>query len=148
CRRRGPDPKISETNQRFFNRKKIGLRLHPRGFENNSGRNLSYQRRPWKHRLQTAFAEAAFHRPRDQIFSRYSLPSKNCSAMTENRPKVTFTKAEQNIDAANHVSGRSVFVDDLPLLNGTLHVKAFGSPVAHGKIKNLDFSEAEQLEGV
>lgn len=68
--------------------------------------------------------------------------------MTENRPKVTFTKAEQNIDAANHVSGRSVFVDDLPLLNGTLHVKAFGSPVAHGKIKNLDFSEAEQSEGV
>lgn len=53
-----------------------------------------------------------------------------------------------NIDAANHVTGRSVYVDDIPVMEGMLYVKVFDSPVAHGKIKSIDFAEAGQMEGV
>ena len=68
--------------------------------------------------------------------------------MTENRPNITFSKNEKNIDAANHVTGRSVFVDDIPVREGTLYAKVFGSPVAHGIIKNIDFLKAEQADGI
>ena len=68
--------------------------------------------------------------------------------MTENRQNITFSKSEKNIDAANHVTGKSVFVDDIPVRQGTLYAKAFGSPIAHGVIKNIDFSRAEQAEGI
>lgn len=53
-----------------------------------------------------------------------------------------------NVDAAGHVTGKSIYVDDIPVMEGMLFVKVFDSPVAHGKIKSLDFSEAEQLEGI
>jgi len=53
-----------------------------------------------------------------------------------------------NIDAANHVTGRSVYVDDIPVMEGMLYVKVFDSPVAHGKIVNLDFVAAEQMENI
>ncbi len=53
-----------------------------------------------------------------------------------------------NIDASNHVTGRSIYVDDIPVMEGMLFVKVFDSPVAHGKIKSLDFSAAEQMEGI
>lgn len=53
-----------------------------------------------------------------------------------------------NIDAANHVTGRSVYVDDIPVMEGALFVKVFDSPLAHGKIKKLDFSAAEKLDGI
>jgi xanthine dehydrogenase large subunit len=53
-----------------------------------------------------------------------------------------------NIDAANHVTGLSVYVDDIPVMEGMLFVKVFDSPVAHGKIKSIDFSAAEQMEGI
>jgi xanthine dehydrogenase large subunit len=53
-----------------------------------------------------------------------------------------------NIDAAAHVTGKSVYVDDIPVMEGMLFVKVFDSPIAHGKIKSLDFSVAEQMEGI
>jgi len=53
-----------------------------------------------------------------------------------------------NIDAANHVTGRSVYVDDIPVMEGVLFVKVFDSPVAHGKIISLDFSAAETMAGI
>lgn len=53
-----------------------------------------------------------------------------------------------NIDAAGHVTGRSVYVDDIPVMEGMLFVKVFDSPIAHGKIKSIDFSEAEQMDEV
>lgn len=53
-----------------------------------------------------------------------------------------------NIDAANHVTGRSVYVDDIPVMEGTLFVKVFDSPVAHGIIRVVDFSAAEQMPGI
>ncbi|MEO6252688.1 MAG: molybdopterin cofactor-binding domain-containing protein, partial [Ferruginibacter sp.] len=53
-----------------------------------------------------------------------------------------------NIDAAGHVTGTSVYVDDIPVMEGMLFVKVFDSPVAHGKIKNIDYAAAEQMEGI
>lgn len=53
-----------------------------------------------------------------------------------------------NIDATGHVTGSSIYVDDVPVLEGTLFAKVFDSPYAHGIIKNLDFSKAEKMEGI
>jgi len=54
----------------------------------------------------------------------------------------------KNIDSKTHVRGESIYLDDIPLIQGTLFGAAFGSPVAHGKITSLDISEAESLPGV
>ncbi len=51
-------------------------------------------------------------------------------------------------DAITHLKGQSVYVDDLPLIGGTLFGVAYGSPVAHAVIKNLDLKVAELMPGV
>lgn len=53
-----------------------------------------------------------------------------------------------NTDAPAHVTGKSIYVDDMPVMEGTLHVKIVDSRVAHGKIKKIDFTKAEQYPGV
>ncbi|WP_417786524.1 xanthine dehydrogenase molybdopterin binding subunit [Tenacibaculum sp.] len=54
----------------------------------------------------------------------------------------------KNIDSFTHVRGESLFVDDLMLRQDTLFGLVFDSPKAHGKIKSVDYSKAEELEGV
>ncbi|MEP7374487.1 MAG: molybdopterin cofactor-binding domain-containing protein [Chitinophagaceae bacterium] len=54
----------------------------------------------------------------------------------------------KNIDSYTHVRGESVYLDDIPVINGTLYAAVFDSPVAHGKIISLDTSEAEKIKGV
>ena len=54
----------------------------------------------------------------------------------------------KNIDSFTHTRGESVYLDDIPLTQGTLFGAAFGSPHAHGKILSLDLSEAEKMKGV
>ena len=54
----------------------------------------------------------------------------------------------KNIDSKTHTRGESVYLDDIPLLQGTLFGAAFGSPIAHGHIRNLDFSIAKKTPGV
>lgn len=54
----------------------------------------------------------------------------------------------KNIDSYTHTRGESVYLDDIPLLAGTLFACCFDSPVAHGTIENLDLSEAEKCDGV
>ncbi|NQU32982.1 MAG: molybdopterin-dependent oxidoreductase [Bacteroidetes bacterium] len=54
----------------------------------------------------------------------------------------------KNIDSKNHVRGKSIFVDDIPIVQGTLFGVVYGSPIAHGKINNLNLIEANKLEGV
>src|SRR6187455_1979430 len=54
----------------------------------------------------------------------------------------------KNIDSYTHVRGESVYLDDIPLVNGTLYAAVFDSPIAHGKIKSLDISEAVNMDGV
>ncbi len=51
-------------------------------------------------------------------------------------------------DTPSHVTGKSLFVDDLPVLSGTLFAAVFGSPVAHGIIKRLDTQNAAVQPGV
>ena len=67
---------------------------------------------------------------------------------TESKTAGPDLRAFGNHDAANHVTGRSQYVDDMPVLAGTLCLKIFDSSIAHGYIKSLDFQEAEELEGV
>jgi len=54
----------------------------------------------------------------------------------------------KNIDTYTHVRGESIYLDDIPLLQGTLFGAAYGSPIAHGKILSLHLSEAERMPGV
>ena len=54
----------------------------------------------------------------------------------------------KNIDAAAHVRGESIYLDDIPLLQGTVFGAVFASPIAHGIIRKLDLSEAEQMPDV
>jgi xanthine dehydrogenase large subunit len=53
-----------------------------------------------------------------------------------------------NVDAPNHVTGKSVYVDDIPGMEGMLFLKIFDATIAHGKIKSIDYSETAQQEGV
>ncbi|MDO6674613.1 molybdopterin-dependent oxidoreductase [Tenacibaculum sp. 1_MG-2023] len=57
-------------------------------------------------------------------------------------------KTMKNIDSFTHVRGESLFVDDLMLRQDTLFGLVFDSSKAHGKIKSVDYSKAEALEGV
>ncbi|MFN0140460.1 MAG: xanthine dehydrogenase molybdopterin binding subunit [Pyrinomonadaceae bacterium] len=54
----------------------------------------------------------------------------------------------KNIDSHSHVRGESIYLDDIPLVEGTLFACVFDSPVAHGKLKSIDTGEAERSEGV
>lgn len=54
----------------------------------------------------------------------------------------------KNIDSHTHVSGQSVYLDDIPLIQGTLFGAAYGSPLAHGTITSLQLEEALQEPGV
>ena len=53
-----------------------------------------------------------------------------------------------NIDSYTHVRGESTYLDDIPLINGTLFAVVVDSPVAHGKIKSLEITEALSMPGV
>jgi xanthine dehydrogenase large subunit len=54
----------------------------------------------------------------------------------------------RNVDSKSHVRGESIYLDDVPLLEGTLFACVYDSPVAHGELKKLDTSEAETAAGV
>jgi xanthine dehydrogenase large subunit len=54
----------------------------------------------------------------------------------------------KNIDSYTHLRGESVYLDDIPVVNGTLYASVFDSPIAHGKLISIDTSEAEAMSGV
>ncbi len=54
----------------------------------------------------------------------------------------------KNLDSKSHVRGESIYLDDIPLVQGTLYACVFDSPVAHGKLNSIDTTEAERSEGV
>lgn len=54
----------------------------------------------------------------------------------------------KNIDSYTHVRGESVYLDDIPVMSGTLYSAVFDSPIAHGKIISLDFDKATKMQGV
>jgi xanthine dehydrogenase large subunit len=53
-----------------------------------------------------------------------------------------------SIDSIGHVTGKSVYLDDIPVRKGTLYAAVYGSPSAHGKIIGIDYSGALALGGV
>ena len=54
----------------------------------------------------------------------------------------------KNLDSKSHVRGESVYLDDVPLVQGTLFACVYDSPIAHGKLKSVDTSKAEKSAGV
>ena len=54
----------------------------------------------------------------------------------------------KNIDSTSHLRGESIYLDDIQTIEGTLYCAVFDSIIAHGKIKKLDVSIAEESEGV
>lgn len=54
----------------------------------------------------------------------------------------------RNYDSIRHVKGESYFVDDLRIPAGTLYGYVYYSPVAHGKILEIDFTKALQSKGI
>src|ERR1700682_3703851 len=57
----------------------------------------------------------------------------------------------QNIphdSAHGHVTGESVYIDDMPFARNELIVDFFWSPVAHGRIRSLDVEAARRVPGV
>ncbi|BDS11826.1 xanthine dehydrogenase molybdopterin binding subunit [Aureispira anguillae] len=54
----------------------------------------------------------------------------------------------KNIDSYTHTRGESIYVDDLPILGGTLFAAIFDAPLAHGKITKLDLTKAKAIAGV
>ncbi|MFN9112509.1 MAG: molybdopterin cofactor-binding domain-containing protein, partial [Bacteroidota bacterium] len=52
------------------------------------------------------------------------------------------------MDAHNHVQGKSIYLDDIQEMKGTLYALPFDSKVAHAKIKNIDLSQAMQRRGI
>lgn len=53
-----------------------------------------------------------------------------------------------NIDAHNHVKGKSIYLDDIQEAHGTLYALPFDATVAHAKIKKLDLDAASKAHGI
>ena len=53
-----------------------------------------------------------------------------------------------NTDVIKHIKGESLFVNDFPVIEGTLFAKVFFSGIAHGKILKLNTEKAKSLKGV
>ncbi len=54
----------------------------------------------------------------------------------------------KNIDSDKHLRGESLYLDDLPTLQGSLHAMVFASPTAHGLLQKLELEEARKSCGV
>ena len=54
----------------------------------------------------------------------------------------------KNIDSKGHVTGKSIYLDDIPLIQGTQFGVVFDSPIAHGTITSVDYSKAVAIPGV
>src|SRR5947207_13142197 len=54
----------------------------------------------------------------------------------------------QKLDSKFHVRGESIYLDDIPVVQGTLYACVFDSPIAHGKLRSINTSKAEESEGV
>ena len=50
--------------------------------------------------------------------------------------------------AIKHVSGKSIYIDDIPVNNQLLHGHVLYSPHAHARIKSIDITEAKDLNGI
>jgi xanthine dehydrogenase large subunit len=56
--------------------------------------------------------------------------------------------ASHHESAHLHVQGAAAYIDDLPLIEGTLHAAPLLSNIAHGRIVSLDLSAVRAAPGV
>ena len=56
-------------------------------------------------------------------------------------------RSAKRVDATDKVTGRALYTADIKMPN-LAHGKILGSSIAHGRIKKIDTSKAEALEGV
>ncbi|MBK9330857.1 MAG: molybdopterin-dependent oxidoreductase [Ignavibacteria bacterium] len=54
----------------------------------------------------------------------------------------------KDYDIIQHITGKSLFIDDINVPEGTLYAKVFYSKCAHGKILSLDLTESNSIKGV
>ena len=54
----------------------------------------------------------------------------------------------KNFDAISHIKGKSLYIDDFLIPEGTLHAVVFDSEIAHGKIISLNLKKAKAVDGV
>ena len=54
----------------------------------------------------------------------------------------------KNIDSKGHVTGKSIYLDDIPVRQNTLYAAVLDATIAHGKIKSMDMTEAVKYPGV
>src|SRR4051812_849775 len=50
--------------------------------------------------------------------------------------------------ARGHVTGESIFIDDMPAARNELLVDFVGSPLAHGTLKSIDLGGAREMPGI
>ncbi|MBZ0189386.1 MAG: molybdopterin-dependent oxidoreductase, partial [Candidatus Obscuribacterales bacterium] len=62
--------------------------------------------------------------------------------------KPVFGRDLPHDSAREHVSGESVYIDDMPVAGNEVFVDFLGSPVAHGRIKSVELDEAGSIAGV
>ncbi len=62
--------------------------------------------------------------------------------------KATHIPTMKNIDSHSHVRGESIYVDDIPERQGTLHAAVLMASIAHGKIVSINYTKAQKKEGV
>ncbi len=73
------------------------------------------------------------------------MGAKDVESMVEKKYNVVGHSVPRR-DGMGHVTGKTVFVDDLKFPD-MLHLKMVRSPIHHGLIKGIDFSEAEKTPG-
>ncbi|MCD4793308.1 MAG: molybdopterin-dependent oxidoreductase [Bacteroidales bacterium] len=54
----------------------------------------------------------------------------------------------KNTDSKSHLRGESIYLDDIPKIQGTLYGLVFDSPVAHAKNIKVNYKKAEAIPGV
>lgn len=67
---------------------------------------------------------------------------------TTTAPALAVHQALPHDSAIKHVTGQAVYIDDIREPVGLLHVYVGTSPVAHGRIRQLDLSQVRQQPGV
>jgi xanthine dehydrogenase large subunit len=65
-----------------------------------------------------------------------------------NHKKTTLEKGTPHESAAKHVSGESIYVDDIPTTDQLLTGQVVYSPYAHARIKSFDLTAAKKLPGI
>ncbi|MFT5562822.1 MAG: xanthine dehydrogenase large subunit [Candidatus Azotimanducaceae bacterium] len=69
-------------------------------------------------------------------------------SQSQNTVKRTVGKDIEHESAIKHVTGRAHYIDDIPEVQGTLHVAVGMSPYAKATIKSMDLSKVRQSVGV